>query len=232
MSSVQVQSASGAVYTIDYNDYDTVSTLKHRLRQRDWDAWVYQDKLNKNSNSNSPTNKENNNVYDDKYETETSISHANIDSDDNEFDILLSHDGNKLSNNTPISIINNNNNDDNKSQKLYYKLNKYPTYAQLLTSLLKYNKTNNRIILWSADILLVFIGSLFIAAFAQASFNLPQSWSTYIDVKDAVPITFQTFAVLVIANLYGCIRGFLAVGVYACLIAMGGIYNTKVLIII
>lgn len=235
MSTINVESASGAVYHIDYTPTDTVSTLKHRLRQRDWDAWAVQDKIamqkirnaSSNHSSNNHTPRNNNNhipdtkyeyndhtsTYDKSMETGDQFNTVELDTelDKDEFDSLLTSNGERLSNSTPISILLNN-------KKLYYRLKQYPTYTTLLLYRLQQQHITVQLFV---NFIICFIGALFVAAFAQASFNLPQSWSVYLNLSNAVPITFQTFAVMIISTLLGSIRGFIALGIYACLIAMG-----------
>ncbi|MEI8347882.1 MAG: biotin transporter BioY, partial [Pseudomonadota bacterium] len=61
---------------------------------------------------------------------------------------------------------------------------------------------------WMQDAFLVFFGFLSLALLAQAKFYLPVS---------PVPITGQTFGVLLITFLFGARRGFFIVGRYLTL---------------
>jgi biotin transport system substrate-specific component len=64
----------------------------------------------------------------------------------------------------------------------------------------------------AADIALVIAGSLFVAAMAQLTIRLPFT---------PVPITGQTFAVLLVGSAFGWLRGGLALGLYLAEIAVG-----------
>ena len=69
-----------------------------------------------------------------------------------------------------------------------------------------------RISAWARDLVLIFMGSLLIAAFAQIRIPLPFT---------PVPITGQTFAVLLVGAALGSKRGLLAMLLYICEGALG-----------
>ncbi len=75
-----------------------------------------------------------------------------------------------------------------------------------------YNRTFPRMASWLRDLILIMFGALFIAALAQVKIHLPFT---------PVPLTGQTFAVLLIAAVLGSKRGAGAMFFYIALGAFG-----------
>jgi biotin transport system substrate-specific component len=75
-----------------------------------------------------------------------------------------------------------------------------------------YNRTFPRIASWLRDLTLIFSGALFVAMFAQVKIPLPFT---------PVPLTGQTFAVLLIAAALGAKRGAASMAFYIALGAFG-----------
>jgi len=77
---------------------------------------------------------------------------------------------------------------------------------------------------WGIAIIWGLLGALWIAAFAQASFDLPQWWSDFLygsGTGTTIPITWQTYAVLTLGTLTGFKASLLSGIFYWCFIAMG-----------
>ena len=72
-------------------------------------------------------------------------------------------------------------------------------------------RPSNRVAALAADVVLVAIGVALISASAQFSFHLPHT---------PVPVTGQTFAVLLVGGAYGATRGFATMAAY---LVVGGL---------
>ncbi len=75
-----------------------------------------------------------------------------------------------------------------------------------------YARTFPRVAGWLRDLVLIILGALFVAIFAQVKIPLPFT---------PVPLTGQTFAVLLVAASLGSKRGAASIALYIALGALG-----------
>eukprot|EP01084_Bolivina_argentea_P120247 213153_1 len=99
----------------------------------------------------------------------------------------------------------------NEEMNVNVSYSRYPYLINLLFAVDKWYM----IVFWSI------FGSLWIAMWAQASFDLPKWWDKVADTESEVPISFQTFAIMVLSSLVGWKSGALAGILYIIEILIG-----------